>query len=43
MTQSPWPPPRALTPSTGPLPPVDWIDYVDTDPVRALEMLVLGW
>ena len=22
---------------------VDWVDHVDTDPVRALEMLVLGW
>ncbi|SEC24762.1 hypothetical protein [Streptomyces sp. TLI_105] len=27
----------------GPPLSVDWIDYVDTDPVRALEMLVLGW
>ncbi|MFI8251968.1 hypothetical protein [Streptomyces filamentosus] len=22
---------------------VEWVDHVDTDPVRALEMLVLGW
>ncbi|WP_411108576.1 hypothetical protein [Streptomyces sp. c-19] len=27
----------------GPPLSVDWIDHVDTDPVRALEMLVLGW
>ncbi|MFI8515910.1 hypothetical protein ACIGHB_32800 [Streptomyces sp. NPDC085460] len=26
-----------------PLPAVDWIDHVDTDPIRALELLVLGW
>ncbi|MFJ5899003.1 hypothetical protein ACIQFZ_26845 [Streptomyces sp. NPDC093064] len=43
MTHTPWSSPHATTPSSGPLPPVDWIDHVDTDPVRALEMLVLGW
>ncbi|MFF8410602.1 hypothetical protein [Streptomyces omiyaensis] len=36
----------ALGPVTfdaGLLPPIDWIDHVGTDPIRALEMLVLGW
>ncbi|NML54718.1 hypothetical protein HHL19_19070 [Streptomyces sp. R302] len=27
----------------GPPLSVDWVDHVDTDPIRALEMLVLGW
>ncbi|MFE6223673.1 MULTISPECIES: hypothetical protein [unclassified Streptomyces] len=44
MTLSPGPSPHAVSPSsTEPLPSVDWIDHVDTDPNRALEMLVLGW
>ncbi|WP_127500748.1 hypothetical protein [Actinoplanes solisilvae] len=34
-----------MTPETGARSPmsVDWIDLVNTDPDRALEMLVLGW
>jgi hypothetical protein len=43
MTQTPWSTPRAAAPTTGPLTSVDWIDHVDTDPIRALEILVLGW
>ncbi|MFI9211536.1 hypothetical protein ACIGW7_25865 [Streptomyces sp. NPDC053253] len=43
MTLSPRPSPHAVTSSTEPLPSLDWIDHVDTDPIRALEMLVLGW
>ncbi|GHJ97950.1 hypothetical protein SNE510_74690 [Streptomyces sp. NE5-10] len=43
MTLSSWPSPHAVTSSTEPVPSLDWIDHVDTDPIRALEMLVLGW
>ncbi|MFC8585282.1 hypothetical protein ACFUGD_12125 [Streptomyces sp. NPDC057217] len=35
--------PRPDASPEGPPLPVDWIDHVDTDPVRALEMLALGW
>ncbi len=30
-------------PATGPVPEVDWVDHVETDPIRALEAFVLGW
>lgn len=30
-------------PSPGPVPRVDWIDLVESDPIRALESFVLGW
>ncbi|WOT40588.1 hypothetical protein [Streptomyces coeruleorubidus] len=30
-------------PAPGPVPGVDWVDQVETDPIRALESFVLGW
>jgi hypothetical protein len=30
-------------PAPGPLPGVGWVDFVDTDPIRALESFILGW
>lgn len=30
-------------PAPGPVPAVDWVDHVETDPIRALESFVLGW
>ncbi|MEV5281876.1 hypothetical protein [Streptomyces sp. NPDC051993] len=30
-------------PSPGPVPGVDWVDLVESDPIRALESFVLGW
>ncbi|WP_055711089.1 hypothetical protein [Streptomyces torulosus] len=30
-------------PVPGPVPKVDWVDYVETDSIRALESFVLGW
>ncbi|MFI6940224.1 hypothetical protein ACIBI4_13195 [Streptomyces sp. NPDC050418] len=30
-------------PACGPVPDVHWVDLVDTDPLRALELFVLGW
>ncbi|MFD7482992.1 hypothetical protein [Streptomyces mirabilis] len=30
-------------PAPGPVPGVDWVDHVETDPIRALESFVLGW
>ncbi|MFC7979174.1 hypothetical protein ACFUT3_28565 [Streptomyces cinereoruber] len=36
-------PPAPRTYVEGPPLSVEWVDHVDTDPVRALEMLVLGW
>ena len=27
----------------GPVPGVEWVDHVETDPIRALESFVLGW
>ncbi|MBC9716732.1 hypothetical protein H9Y04_29780 [Streptomyces sp. TRM66268-LWL] len=30
-------------PARGPVPDVDWVDLVDSDPIRALESFVLGW
>ncbi|AVH93774.1 hypothetical protein C5L38_00730 [Streptomyces sp. WAC00288] len=36
-------PPAPGTYVEGPPLSVEWVDHVDTDPVRALEMLVLGW
>ncbi|MFQ3556594.1 hypothetical protein QZN11_07255 [Streptomyces gramineus] len=30
-------------PAPGPVPTVDWVDQVDTDPIGALESFVLGW
>ncbi|MEV5986335.1 hypothetical protein AB0L85_15110 [Streptomyces sp. NPDC052051] len=30
-------------PASGPVPGVDWVDHVETDPIRALESFVLGW
>ncbi|MER6345094.1 hypothetical protein ACWC10_06035 [Streptomyces sp. NPDC001595] len=43
MTLSPWSPGAVTSLPGPPLLPVDWIDHVDTDPIRALEMFVLGW
>ncbi|MEU9994193.1 hypothetical protein [Streptomyces sp. NPDC050848] len=43
FTSSPRHTPCPATSAAGSLLPIDWIDHVDTDPVRALEMLVLGW
>ncbi|MFJ3099644.1 hypothetical protein [Streptomyces hydrogenans] len=36
-------PPAPGTSPEGPPLSVDWVDHVDTNPMRALEMLVLGW
>ncbi|MFJ6540242.1 hypothetical protein ACIQMP_06320 [Streptomyces sp. NPDC091385] len=30
-------------PESGPVPDVNWVDLVETDPVRALEAFVVGW
>ncbi|WP_328664233.1 hypothetical protein [Streptomyces sp. NBC_00328] len=30
-------------PAPGSVPTVDWVDHVETDPIRALESFVLGW
>ncbi|WP_344653535.1 hypothetical protein [Cryptosporangium japonicum] len=30
-------------PPPGPVPSVEWVDHVATDPIRALESFVLGW
>jgi hypothetical protein len=30
-------------PEPGPEPDVDWVDHVETDPIRARESFVLGW
>ncbi|MFJ6384635.1 hypothetical protein ACIQI7_32095 [Kitasatospora sp. NPDC092039] len=29
--------------AVGPLPAVDWVDHVETDPIQALESFALGW
>lgn len=30
-------------PAPGSVPGVDWVDHVETDPLRALESFILGW
>lgn len=30
-------------PAPGPVPEVSWVDFVDADPIQALESFVLGW
>ncbi|WP_217554678.1 hypothetical protein [Streptomyces sp. GbtcB6] len=30
-------------PAPGPVPGTDWVDHVETDPIRALESFILGW
>lgn len=30
-------------PPPGPVPDAEWVDHVETDPIRALESFVLGW